>query len=192
MDFDNGYVRERLKAWERYIDDYHLPRWEDIPDFGLYMDQVVQYLKSTLDYLPPDIKEEQFITPATINNYVSRHIIPKPVKKKYFRKHLAFLIFLCSLKRSLSTSLINNIVPFDEDEASIEKAYREYVKIHELATSYFKKQVSQASTNILNPEVDEHVSVTNTTELLLASAIVSGFSRLLAEKLILIEGKKTQ
>lgn len=190
MDFDKEYVSAKLRRWEKYLDNYHLPTWENIPNLGLYMDQVVSYLKNVLDYLPPDIKEAQFITPATINNYVSRNIIPKPVAKKYYRIHLAYLIFICSLKQCLSTSLINNIVPCGLAGEEIEKIYREYAKVHETSKDYFKRQVALAASNILNSEVNDDLRIMNTTELLLASAVVSGFAGILAEKLIMIEGKK--
>ena len=84
MDFNKDLIAGKLRRWEKYIDNYRLPRWEDIPDMGLYMEQVIMLLKQYLDYLPPELKEEQFITAATINNYVRKKIMPEPVNRKYF------------------------------------------------------------------------------------------------------------
>ena len=70
MAYDNALVAGKLRRWEKYLDDFRLPRWEEIPNLGLYMEQVTVLLREYLDYLPPELKDEQFITAATINNYV--------------------------------------------------------------------------------------------------------------------------
>ena len=54
---ESTYIDEKMKVWERYLLEYDLPAWEDIPDIGLYMDQVISLLDGYFDYLAPDIKE---------------------------------------------------------------------------------------------------------------------------------------
>ena len=81
MNYDKNLVAGKLRRWDRYLDRFHLPAWSEIPDIGLYMEQVVVLLKQYLDYLPPELKEEQLITSATINNYVRTKIMPEPKKK---------------------------------------------------------------------------------------------------------------
>ena len=49
MNFDNDLVVGKLRRWEKYLAAYRLPEWDAIPDFGLYMEQVVQFLKQYLD-----------------------------------------------------------------------------------------------------------------------------------------------
>ncbi|MBQ1502212.1 MAG: DUF1836 domain-containing protein, partial [Firmicutes bacterium] len=66
MAFDKRLIAGKLRRWEKYLNNYRLPRWEEIPDLGLYMDQVLTWLGKYLDYLPPELKEEQFITATTI------------------------------------------------------------------------------------------------------------------------------
>lgn len=80
MTLDKALVAAKLRRWERYLSNYRLPMWEDIPDIGLYMEQIVTLLKGYLDYLPPELKEEQFISAATVNNYVRKKIMPEPIK----------------------------------------------------------------------------------------------------------------
>ena len=87
MEYDNDLVAEKLRRWENYLATYRLPAWEQIPDFGLYMEQVVQLLQEYLSYLPPELKQGQLITSAAINNYVRTKILPEPRKKKYYRIH---------------------------------------------------------------------------------------------------------
>ena len=89
MSYDKALVAGKLRRWEKYLNAYHLPRWEEIPDFGLYMEQLIVLLKQHLDYLPPELKEEQFITASTINNYVRTRIMKKKKKKRYYRVHIA-------------------------------------------------------------------------------------------------------
>ena len=89
MAFCSELVAGKLRRWERYLHNFRLPEWKDIPDFGLYMNQLIDLLKKYLDYLPPELKEEQFITAATINNYVRTKVMPEPVKKRYYREHIA-------------------------------------------------------------------------------------------------------
>ena len=100
MAYDNALVAGKLRRWERYLDNFRLPQWEEIPDFGLYMEQVITLLREYLDYLPPELKEEQFITAATINNYVRTKVMPEPVKRRYYRVHIAYLIIILTLKQS--------------------------------------------------------------------------------------------
>ena len=67
MTFDKALIAGKLRRWEKYLDEYRLPAWEELPDIGLYMDQVVTLLTQYLDYMPPEMKEEQIITPAAIS-----------------------------------------------------------------------------------------------------------------------------
>ena len=53
MAYDNDLIAGKLRRWDKYLERYRLPAWEEIPDFGLYMEQVVQLLKQYLSYLPP-------------------------------------------------------------------------------------------------------------------------------------------
>ena len=51
MTFDKTLIAGKLRRWEKYLDEYKLPDWEDIPDIGLYMEQVIALLNYYLDYL---------------------------------------------------------------------------------------------------------------------------------------------
>ena len=57
MSYDKQLVAGKLRRWERYLNRFRLPAWEEIPDIGLYMEQVVTLLREYLDYLPPELKE---------------------------------------------------------------------------------------------------------------------------------------
>ncbi len=186
MELSKDIVAAKLRRWEKYLNEYRLPKWEDIPDLGLYMEQVIALLSKYLDYLPPELKEEQFITAATINNYVRRHLMPEPVKKRYYRVHIAYLVVVCSLKQSLSISTLSTIMPVGIPEEQVREIYDGYVHRHQRAAEYFVQQVQLWAADILDHEVVSEFCVDNADELVFTSAVVSGFAKLLAEKLLLL------
>ena len=189
MAYDKALVAGKLRRWEHYLDSFRLPAWEEIPDFGLYMEQVITLLKDYLDYLPPELKDEQFITASTINNYVRMHVMPEPVKKRYYRRHIAYLIIILTLKQSLNIALIQKIIPMGLEESEVAKIYDTYALRHRQAAQYFMEQVRLAAGPILNHKETTALSTDNPEELIALTAIMGGFTRLMAEKLLLLEGK---
>ena len=188
MEYDNDLVAGKLRRWETYLRNYRLPAWNEIPNIGLYMEQVLALLKDYLDYLPPELKEEQFITAATVNNYVHKKFMPEPVKKRYYRIHIAYLIMICTLKHSLSIATLQKMIPVGLSEAEVEEIYSAYAHRHKLTADYFTAQVRCAAGPILHPGDPDADGTYSTTDLIASSAIVSAFARLLAEKLLLLEG----
>ena len=80
------------------INNFHVPRWDEIPGIDLYMDQVLSYIEEYLPFYTSDDSNESLITKTMINNYVKQEIIAPPVKKKYTRLHIAcYLYFETSL-----------------------------------------------------------------------------------------------
>lgn len=189
MEYDNALVAGKLRRWEKYLNSFQLPTWEDIPDLGLYMEQVIILLKQYLDYLPPELKEEQFITAATINNYVRTRVMPEPQKKKYHRVHIAYLIIILTLKHSLSIALIQKMIPMGISTSEVEQIYRAYAERHSVAARYFTEQVRLAGAGILQHEATSALATDQTNDFIASAAIIGGFARLLAEKLLLLEGK---
>ena len=102
MSYDKALIAGKLRRWEKHLMRFRLPEWDEIPDFGLYMEQTVDLLRKYLDYLPPELKNEEVVTSSAINNYVRRGIMPGPIKKKYYRPHIACLLMICTLKQSSS------------------------------------------------------------------------------------------
>ena len=60
---------------------FHMPRWNELPDIDLYLDQVVNYLERYLANYSVN-KEDKIITKTMINNYVKQGIMPAPEKKE--------------------------------------------------------------------------------------------------------------
>lgn len=189
MKFDKELIAGKLRRWEKYLGSYRLPDWEELPDIGLYMEQVVTLLKGYLNYLPPELEEEQFITPAAINNYVRKKIMPEPVRKKYYRVQIAYLIMICTLKHCLSIPTLQMMLPRGMTEAEVEHTYTAYVNRHRIASDFYVRQVREAAAGILDQQSYSELATDDTTDLIVSAAVISGFSRLLAEKLLLLDGK---
>lgn len=189
MAYDETLIAAKLRRWEKYLEKFRLPAWEEIPDIGLYMEQVVVILKQYLDYLPPELKEEQCITAATINNYVRTKIMPEPQKKRYYRIHLAYLIMICALKQNLSIAMIQRLIPMGLSEEEVRDTYESFVLRHRMSVAYFVEQVRIAAARILEHEDITRLAVEDTHQLIASAAIISGFSRLMAEKLLLLDGR---
>ena len=78
-----------LYNWAEALGNVHIPRWEELPQLSLYMDQVLFYINDTLSFLNVSTskddkkKDDKLLTSAMINNYVKQHFVTKPNKKRY-------------------------------------------------------------------------------------------------------------
>ena len=85
-------LRERLRQ-QRPVE------WDQLPDFPLYMDQVLSYM----DRQVIRFDEDDALTAAMVNNYTKSGLVPRAEGKKYLRGHLAYLTAICVLKHVMST-----------------------------------------------------------------------------------------
>ena len=79
---------------------FSYPKWEDIPNIDLYLDQVLLYVNQVCAPISPD--KEKGLTASMVNNYVKHGYLTKPDKKKYQRKQIARLIAITTLKSVFS------------------------------------------------------------------------------------------
>lgn len=112
----------------------HIPRWSELPDLDLYLDQVVNYIEKYIgQYNDKSNKEDKIITKTMINNYVKLGIMPAPEKKKYSRKHIAYLIVICVLKQVYSINDIGELISLTIQSFEISKAYNRFCANLELS-----------------------------------------------------------
>ena len=89
-----------------------------------------------------------------INNYVKLKFIPPPVKKKYSKMHLAYLLIICTLKQTLDMATIQKIIPVGINEEDIKKTFDSFVKNQRKAYSYVTESMKNVADPILKFESD--------------------------------------
>lgn len=107
------------------IEKFHLPRWHELPNIDLYIDQLVSILEQYLaGYIKNDNeKEEKIITKTMINNYVKHSVIKPPLNKKYNKEHIASLFVIFVLKEVYSMNDIKRLIALAIQTSPIEQAY---------------------------------------------------------------------
>lgn len=113
--------------------DFHIPRWEELPNIDLYLDQVVTLLEDYLKNLISirDNKNNKVITKTMINNYVKNGILKPPVNKKYNKAHIARLIVICILKQVYSINDIHSLIKLALETSGIEISYNKFCTVLE-------------------------------------------------------------
>lgn len=188
MQYDKALIEHKLERWDKFITEYHLPEWDAIPDFGLYMDQVIALMEQYLSFIPsPAGSKEKFVTSSTVNNYVRLKVMPAPVNRKYYRIHLAYLIIILTMKQSLSISDVQKILPLNISDDQAHAAYDGYARMFRQLALFFNQQVKNGISGV------QQVGREDTVDLLvIESALIAGFSKILAEKLIRLCGADTE
>lgn len=181
MTHDKALVAEKLRKWEGFLQEYELPTWDMLPCIELYMDQVLVLLTQYLNFLPREDGAENITTPAMVNNYVKMKVLPPPVKKRYSRVHLAYLIMVCMLKQTLGISLVQQILPADASEDTVHATYDAFVRMHKSVAAQFSAEVRAAASPALLSEESADSAVGG---LILQAAIAASLFKLLTEKLV--------
>ena len=121
---------KRLLETAEAVRTARLPHWAELPDLGLYMDQVIVLMGQYLGGIVSG--EEKLLTSSMVNNYVKMGLLPPPEKKKYGRVQLACLVMICILKQVISISIVRELIRTSLEELSPEQLYetfRDYYKI---------------------------------------------------------------
>lgn len=100
------------------IQAFRLPRYNEIPNVGLYLEQATKYVG---EYLAP--LGEYTLTPSMISNYVKKGLIASPVKKQYGREHIAYLFFIAVAKSVLSLDALTGFIKLQQQTYTLPKAY---------------------------------------------------------------------
>ena len=111
---------------------FNLPTYREIPNVGLYLDQVSKYINECFTDLP-----DFSITNSMISNYVKHDIIANPVKKLYYRDQIASLIFITLSKGETSLDNLKNLLDRQAMICDTEKAYSYFAdtfnrKLHDI------------------------------------------------------------
>ena len=104
---------------------FSYPKWEDIPNIDLYLDQVLLYVNQVCAPISPD--KEKGLTASMVNNYVKHGYLTKPDKKKYQRQQIARLIAITTLKSVFSIQEIAQTLNTLQSQASSDQLYDAFV-----------------------------------------------------------------
>jgi len=138
--YDLAVLRDKLRT-QRPVS------WDQLPDFSLYMDQVLSYM----DRQVIRFDEEDGLTAAMVNNYTKSGLVPRAEGKKYNREHLAYLTAICVLKRVMSAKDMDLILSEElRGQPDIPALYRAFC---------------DSLDSSLNQTVDEMESFANTESL---------------------------
>lgn len=159
---------ETKQQVSRSVADFRLPRYNEIPNVGLYLEQATKYVG---EYLAP--LGEYTLTPSMISNYVKKGLIANPVKKQYSRDHIAYLFFIAVAKSVLSLDALTGFIRVQQQSYTLPKAY-----------DYFAEQIE--SLLRFTFELDDTLEVVgedNTDEKrLLYTCIVAAVQKVYLEK----------
>ncbi len=174
-------LEQGLLGWTEDIISFHLPRWIELPEIDLYMDQVIVFFERIFSRFP-GAYAGKLISPSIINNYVKLGIIPQPLKKKYSRTHLAYLMMICILKQVLPISVVTDLIAYQLQTATITQVYDQFCEEQEQAT---KRAVETARHEYFNKKVNEkNDDEQSLVELTLKMAVTANSSKIFAERVI--------
>lgn len=111
--------------------DFKMPKYNEIPDVGLYLEQTVKYINQCIEPL------HLSITASMLSNYVKKGYITRPEKKQYNADQIAHLLFISIAKQTLSMQNISSLFELQEKTYSAEIAY-----------NYFCKELERSLKNI--------------------------------------------
>lgn len=172
-------MRKDLEQWSNSLLCYHLPRWEELPDFDLYIDQVITLIGG---YLHPlfDTEKESILTSAMINNYVKLKLIPKAEKKRYSRMHIAYLIAITILKQVLTISEVKEGIEYQANISGLKEAYNLFDQELETAVHMVAQHIHKAESVLTL----EGITLQNTA---IKMAAISFAGKLVAEKMVSLQ-----
>ena len=133
----------------------------EIPNIDLYMDQVLTFMNSKLEW-SKRYEDDKIMTKTMINNYAKNHLLPAPEKKKYSKEHLLVLMFIYYFKNILSIGDIQSILnPLTEryfdngKDLDLEKIYEEVFSLEKGQIEQIKESLTKDYERAGNTFVNE-------------------------------------
>ena len=167
-------VMEKTRAACDKLRAVHLPRWKELPDIELYMDQVLalmtKYMQGVAD------EEDKLLTASMVNNYVKMGLVPAPVKKRYSRSHLARLVIICVMKQVVPMAMIGSFIESGLEEYSEQQ-------LLDMAADYYDHAAASAAERAIERAAAQKEDGAGLNILAAAAAIRSQIELSLSEKL---------
>lgn len=115
----------------RSLAGLHLPRYQELPQMGLYLEQTATYINEALAPL-----ENVHLTSSMVSNYVKHDLIASPKKKLYSRQQIAELVFIAVSKNVLSLDDLCEALKLQRSNYDTETAYNYMVDELENVLAY--------------------------------------------------------
>ena len=100
------------------IRGFRLPRYNEIPNVGLYLEQTTKYINGFLE--PLGCLE---LTPSMVSNYVKKGLLTNPVKKQYSAEQIAYLFFIAIAKNLVSIDDVGLLIEMQKNTYTLPVAY---------------------------------------------------------------------
>ena len=152
----NAEMKDALSA---SIRGFRLPRYREVPDVGLYLEQATKYINQCVEPLGFG-----GLTGSMIRNYVKQGLVVNPVNKQYSANQIAHLMVIAVLKQ---------VIPLEHIGLFFSLQQRVYTD--EVAYDYFCAELENILYHRFGLKGEfEMVGVTDTAEKeMLRSAIVA-------------------
>lgn len=177
---------EALNSFCQQMIAYRLPRWEELPAFDIYMDQMItlvkQYVKDLFD------EDDVIITNSMINNYVKMGMIPKPVKKRYNRVHIAYLLAITLIKQVLTISQVKDGIDYQIAQLGPKGAFNMFCDEQENALRMIGTQILEKQTE----KVNEYLMSFHRDNVPIRLITLAFASRLVAKKMVTLSNQRKE
>lgn len=108
------------------IRNFSLPKYNEIPNVGLFLEQTSKYISDIIAPLPGIA-----ITGSMISNYVKKKMVANPVKKQYDRDQIAYLLVIAIAKSVLSLEHIQVLFDLQKQVSNSQRAYEYFREMFE-------------------------------------------------------------
>lgn len=142
--------------------EFRMPRFREIPNVGLYLEQTVNYINECI--APLDLT----ITSSMLSNYVKKGYVDRPVKKQYNAEQIAYLIFMSIVKQTLTMENISMLFQMQKKTYSTEEAY-----------NYFCEELENRLKKLFAGDYSDSVPLDMTSEKKILTSVVIAISHII-------------
>ena len=95
--YDEIMKQDMYEKVQEGLAEFRLPRYKEITDVGLYLEQTVKLVNTALSPLG-----EPSLTTSMVSNYVKQKLLANPVKKQYYVDHIVTVFIIAVLKMAVA------------------------------------------------------------------------------------------
>lgn len=118
LGYDRGMTKEMTEKVRGELAEFRLPRYKEITDVGLYLEQTVKLVNAALAPL-----SEPVLTTSMVSNYVKKKLVANPVKKQYYVDHIVTVFIIAVLKIAVALEDIRPALEELEAGGDLRRAY---------------------------------------------------------------------